>query len=390
MASYEDVVSRLLTQSHRVHPERVAPLLAEMLPQLGMNDVALYVTDLEQRLLVPVPGAGLPKRERLDIDDSPGGRAFRTELTVESEVADGGGTGTFRMWVPLLDGAERLGVLAVTAVPDQVTRRRAGDVASIAAAMVVGKQPYGDGLVQARRLREMTIAAELRWDSLPPLTYCNDLVEISALLEPAYEIAGDTFDYALNGDIAHLAVLDALGHGLEASRIANLAVAAYRNARRRESDPEDIFRFMDEIVSSAFGSEKFVTGHLARLDTRNGCFNIINAGHPVPMLLRDESVTDLPVDPCLPFGLGGVPSCQAEFSLKSGDVVLFYTDGVTEARAPDGDLFGPERLASIFREIADEGPLAETARRLAHAVLDHQEAQLQDDATLMLVRWKGP
>jgi serine phosphatase RsbU (regulator of sigma subunit) len=75
-----------------------------------------------------------------------------------------------------------------------------------------------------------------------------------------------------------MAVLDALGHGLEASRIANLAVAAYRNARRRELGPDAICSYMDEIVSLAFGSEKFVTGHLAMLDTRNGHFNIINAG----------------------------------------------------------------------------------------------------------------
>jgi hypothetical protein len=185
MASYEDVISELLRQSHRVHPERVAPLLAEQLTGLGMIDAAVYLTDLEQRLLVPVPGEGLPEREPLDIDDSLGGRAFRTEMTVDGEVLWADDPATLRLWVPLLDGADRLGVLAVTALADEVTRRRAGDVASIAAAMVVGKQPYGDGLVQTRRLREMRIAAELRWDSRPPFTYVNDLVEISALLEPA-------------------------------------------------------------------------------------------------------------------------------------------------------------------------------------------------------------
>jgi serine phosphatase RsbU (regulator of sigma subunit) len=108
------------------------------------------------------------------------------------------------------------------------------------------------------------------------------------------------------------------------------------------------------------------------------------------MVLRDMLVTDLPVDPRLPFGLGDVPSCRAVFSLKSGDVVLFYTDGVTEARGINGELSGPERLAELFKETADDGPLAETARRLVHAVLDHQQAQLQDDATIMLVRWEGP
>ena len=178
MEAYEDVISELLRRSHRVHPERVAPLFAEQLPRLGMDDVALYLTDLEQRFLVPVPGLGLPEREPLDIDDSVGGRAFRSESTIDGEVVRAGDPATIRLWVPLLDGAERLGVLSVTAVATDVTRRRAGDVASIAAAMVVGKQPYGDGLVRTRRLREVQIAAELRWDSLPPLTYGNELVQI--------------------------------------------------------------------------------------------------------------------------------------------------------------------------------------------------------------------
>jgi hypothetical protein len=389
MEPYETVVSELLRRSHRVHPERVAPLFAEQLPQLGMNDVALYLTDLEQRLLIAVPGEGLPEREPLGIDDTAGGRAFRTETTVLATAVCPSGPPTVRMWVPLLDGAERLGVMAVTAFDDEVTHRRAGDLASIAAAMVVGKQPYGDGLVKTRRTKEMHIAAELRWDSLPPLTYANDLVEISALLEPAYEVAGDAFDYALNGDIAHVAIFDAMGHGLEASRIANLAVAAYRNARRRGAMPDEMFSYVDQVVGSAFGPEKFVTGHLATLDTRNGNLTIINAGHPHAMLLHDHQVSDLLVEPCLPFGLGSVASSRAEFSLQRDDILLFYTDGLIEARDRNGDMFGAERLGELFRQAAGVGPLAENARRLAHAVLAHQQGELQDDATLMLVKWKG-
>jgi serine phosphatase RsbU (regulator of sigma subunit) len=389
MDSYEAVISELIQRSHRVHPERVAPLLAEQLPRLGLDDVALYLTDLEQRLLVAVPGPGLAERAALDIDDSLGGLAFRTEQTVFGEVVGAGERPAVRLWVPLLDGAERLGVLAVTAVADEVTIRRAGDLASIAAAMVVGKQPYGDGLVNTRRTHEMQIAAELRWDSLPPLTYANDLVEISALLEPAYEVAGDAFDYALNGDMAYLAIFDAMGHGLEASRIANLAVAASRNARRRGSDLDGIFRYVDQIVGSAFGPAKFVTGHLATLDTRNGHLSIINAGHPHGMLLRGAGVVALPVEPRLPMGLGDLVSNRAEFSLQGGDVVLFYTDGVIEARTHDGDMFGADRLARLLGQTAGGGPLAESARQLGHAVLDHQKGELQDDATLMLVRWNG-
>ena len=103
---------------------------------------------------------------------------------------------------------------------------------SITAALVVSKSSYGDNLVLTRRLRDMDLAAEMRWSMLPPLTFTNDRVALAGMLEPAYEIAGDAFDYAVNGDVAHVAIIDAMGHGLEASRMANLAVGSYRHSRR--------------------------------------------------------------------------------------------------------------------------------------------------------------
>lgn len=173
MASYEDAISDLLAASHRIHPERIAPLLAEHLPRLGMEHVALYLADLEQRVLVPVPGDGPADRDPLSIDGTLGGRAFRTETMLDgadgadgADVADVAGT-RVRLWVPLIDGAERIGVMAVTVEnPDERLRRRARNAASIAAAMIVGKQPFGDQLVLIRRRQPMELAAEMRWDSL--------------------------------------------------------------------------------------------------------------------------------------------------------------------------------------------------------------------------------
>jgi serine/threonine protein phosphatase PrpC len=389
MASYEDVISDLLKASHRVHPERIGPLLAEQLPRLGMRDVALYLADLDQQMLVCVPGEGLPERTPLSIDNTDAGLAFRTETAVDGEQVGTVDAPAIRLWVPLIDGAERLGVLAVSGVADKLLRKRAWDVASLAATMIVAKQPYGDGLVNIRRQQDMRIAAELRWDALPPLTYVNNQVEISGLLEPVYRIAGDTFDYALNDNLAHLAVFDAMGHGLEASRIANLAVACYRNGRRRGLTLEDLFSLIDETVSSAFGPEKFVTGQLATLDMAIGQLEVLNAGHPPPILVRGNEAVAVAAEPSMPFGLGDLPSRRTRLPLEDHDVILFFTDGVIEGRAPDGELFGWDRLAKILVEALKEGPLAESARKLAHAVVEHQRGELQDDATLLLVRWKA-
>jgi len=377
------VLGSLLEASHRLPPDEVPPTVASHAAAMGMADAALYLVDLDQRLL-----AGLAGEDHLEIDATVAGQAFRTEQVTE-EPAPGG----VRLWVPLMDGAERVGVLGVTIEQaDADTRRRARHVASIAAELIVSKSSYGDNLVVARRLRDMDLAAELRWATLPPLTYTSDRVSISGLLEPAYEIAGDAFDYAVNGDVAHLAVVDAMGHGLEASRMANLAIASYRHSRRRGLDLIGTFRAMDGIIADQFGPERFVTGQLGRLHLDSGRLAWVNAGHPRPLLLRGGELPDeLRGETCLPFGLGSVPAEAAEVRLVPGDIVLFMTDGVLEARSPEGHLFGRSRLARLLVEAVASGDVpAEMMRRLCHSVLDHQRGRLQDDASLLLVLWSGP
>ncbi|MDQ3898531.1 MAG: serine/threonine-protein phosphatase, partial [Actinomycetota bacterium] len=298
-----------------------------------------------------------------------------------------------RLWVPLMDGADRVGVLGVTvAAVDQVTIDRALHIASITAGLVVSKSAFGDTLVLTRRRRETDLAAEMRWSMLPPLTFTNDRVAIAGMLEPAYEIAGDAFDYAVNGDVAHMAIIDAMGHGLEASRMANLAVGSYRHSRRHGMDLVQTFTAMDAVVADQFGLERFVTGQLATLDLAGGRLEWVNAGHPRPLLLRGRRpIEDLACETSLPLGLGSVPVQVAEVSLEPGDSVLFLTDGVIEARSPDGDLFGRSRLSRLWADAATSGEVpAEVMRKLGHSVLDHQKGRLQDDATLLLVVWTGP
>ena len=92
----------------------------------------------------------------------------------------------------------------------------------------------------------------------------------------------------------------------------------------------------------------------------------------------------------MPLGLGGPVIEIATEPVQPGDRVLFYTDGITESRSPDGSFFGRERLADFLVRAALEGiPVAETARRLSANVLDHVQAGLNDDATLLLIEYHG-
>jgi serine phosphatase RsbU (regulator of sigma subunit) len=93
----------------------------------------------------------------------------------------------------------------------------------------------------------------------------------------------------------------------------------------------------------------------------------------------------------VPFGLGTGVLTVGEEILQPGDWLALHTDGVTEARDAAGAWFGEDRLADFLtREVAAGRPPPETARRLVHAVLDHQGGLLQDDASVLLARWLPP
>jgi serine phosphatase RsbU (regulator of sigma subunit) len=213
---------------------------------------------------------------------------------------------------------------------------------------------------------------------------------ISGLLAPAYDLGGDAFDYGVDHEVARIAVFDAMGHGLEAGLLATVAVAAYRNSRRRRLKLAETVAAIDEAIAARFGPERFVTAVVAELELHTGCFRWIRAGHPAPLLLRGSKVVKtLWGDDGLPLGLGS-PGDEAEESLEPGDQVVFYTDGVTEARSSDGTFFGVKRLADLIsRASAGGNPPPETLRRLVHSILDHQAGDLQDDATAVLVEWNG-
>jgi len=380
----------LLESGHRLAPDDVAPTVAAHMAMQGMTDVTVYLVDLDQRVLVPLASGETAPTAPLDIDGTSAGQAFRMQQTVLEPAPDQTGT---RIWAPLLDGADRVGVLVTTvAHADEITADRVMHMASVTAGLVASKSSFGDNLLLTRRLRDMDLAAEMRWSMLPPLTFTNDRVAITGMLEPAYEIAGDAFDYAVNGDMAQLVIVDAMGHGLEASRMANLAVGSYRHSRRRGLDLEATFAAMDLVVGEQFGAERFVTGQLVRLDLATGRLTWVNAGHPRPVLWRGGApADDLHCETSLPLGLGYVPAEVAQLSLEPGDGVLFLTDGVLEARSPDGEFFGRDRLVRMWAEVAADGqPPPEVLRKLCHGVLDHQHGRLQDDATLLMVVWAGP
>ncbi len=389
-AMVAEALSVLTLSGHDTHPDDVPRLIADAAALLGARNVAFLIVDLRQLVLIPLgtgPRGSVVEGEPVAIDGSIAGRAYRSETMVSTAV-DGG----VELAVPVNDSATRLGVLCLTFdVVDPGVERAVKAFASMVGEYVVAKTRLGDRLLVARRRQRVTLPAEMRLALLPPLTFYSPWLTISGLLEPAYDIAGDAFDYALSGDIAHLAVFDAMGHGLRASRMANLAISTYRNTRRAGADLAEMYVAIDEAFVDQFDDYVFVTGILATLDLTTGALRVLNIGHPLPLLLRDGRVVHaLDCPPTVPAGLGGPVNAIAEHRLQPGDAVVLYTDGVTEARATSGEMFGLDRLSDhIGRAVAAHEPPAESLRRLMAGILEHHEDRLQDDATVLFAHWLG-
>ena len=381
-----ELLGYLLEASHDLAPDDLVAAVTRAGQAVDASDAAIYLVDYEQTRLVPLPNG--TDRAPLEIDATVAGRAFAAIAAQEVDTGSGR-----RLWLPLLDGAERLGVLGLTvpAVDDGVWVR-CGWLATLVAELLMSKGQYTDAYFLARRRRPMSPAAEMQWRLLPPLTFVTPRVVIAGLLEPAYEVAGDAFDYALNGDTAHLAVIDPVGHDLTASVLAAVTVGSYRHSRRAGLDLADTYAAMDQTIAGQFGGERFVTGQLAQLDCATGQLQWLNAGHPLPLLVRRAKVVDtLACRPVPPLGLGVAQPEIATAALEPGDRVLFYTDGVTEGRNLAGEPFGEARLADLLVRATLAGqPAAETMRRLAHAILAHQGRTPRDDATMIFLEWPGP
>jgi serine phosphatase RsbU (regulator of sigma subunit) len=380
----------LLDAAHLTAPERLTELLIRHAAPVGITDVTVYLADLRHVALVPLESRERGEKPVLRIDATLAGRAFRTLTEVNARQDDG-----HRVWLPLIDGTVRLGVLELTMDShgdlSQTTLARCRILAQITGLLIISKGPYSDTFARLRRREPMDLSAELEWALMPPQTVATGQVVVTAALEPAYRVGGDAYDFSLVHDEVHLSLFDAAGHDLTAGMVASIAMAASRNTRRSGGHLTDIALLADHALAQQNLDERFVTAILGVLDLLTGRLTWVNCGHPPPLLIRHERVVkELSRPPGPPIGLldGEVPDVHTE-NLEPGDRLLLYTDGVVEARTADGDLFGLQRLAdAIIRTTAAGITAPEALRRLVHGLLAEHADRLTDDATIMLVEWR--
>ncbi|MGW1805801.1 PP2C family protein-serine/threonine phosphatase [Streptomyces sp. NPDC002078] len=381
----ESRLEELIVEAQTALPIELPALAHRCASALDLDSALIYLVDLQQRQFIPLDEA----LEPLSVADSSAGWAYRTLSPRVADSDDG-----VIIWMPLVDGAERLGVLAVrTDSPDEARMRRSRMLAHLLAMLITSKRAYSDWLAARIRTATMGLPAEMLRAFLPPRTIGSRRCVSTAVLEPAYDVAGDAFDHSVVKNVLHAMILDSMGHDLASGLTTSVAMAAARNARRGGGGLADVVGSVDQALAQWL-PDHFCTGVLCRLDAITGVLRWVNCGHPPPLLIRSERVVHGALDspPQPPIGLAGelAPADRQvrETTLEPGDHVLLYTDGVVEARDANGVEFGLDRFTDfIIRSSAAGQRPAEVLRLLIHALLDHQRNQLRDDASILLFEW---
>jgi serine phosphatase RsbU (regulator of sigma subunit) len=395
--------------------EAVEAVTRELGLALGATTVSFLIADFSGRALVRlahVPldqgaargtsDARLGRGERraaeesatvLPFDGGPEEQAVRTQtVQVLAPRNPQGGAAPSTQWrvlAPVTERGESIGLLELhlPAEPCPETVGEIGRFAHLLAFVVVANARHTDLFEWGQRSRPFSLSAEIQQRLLPgPRTCEAGAFTLSAWLEPAATIGGDTFDYSLARDLLHLSVTDAMGHGVAAALTATLCVGTLRGTRRQgvsllEQAVSTNLALAEHAASK--GSDDFVTGILGRLDLRTGSLALINAGHVPPYLARDSHVEPLGLPVDLPLGL--FPDSRyggTRLALSPGDRVVIVTDGMLERTAADLDL--PRGI----RETRALHP-REAVRALADRALEVTGHALSDDATVLCLDWHG-
>jgi sigma-B regulation protein RsbU (phosphoserine phosphatase) len=246
-----------------------------------------------------------------------------------------------------------------------------------------------DGRAARRRdhkqQREAEEARLIQRGLLPTATPLVPGIDLSVTWLPADGVGGDCFDTLGFGNVLGISIADIAGKGLPAALLMSNLQAAVRAFAQDAVSPASINNSINRLLCRNMASGRFATFCYARIEPSAGRIVYSNAGHNPPILIRADGAVEELSDGGMVLGIfPDVTYDQAEMTLGRGDRLLFYTDGITEARSPEGDEYGEDRLAT-----AASGVRAKGADAIKDAVLADVNAftdgRFEDDATLIVV-----
>jgi phosphoserine phosphatase len=247
-----------------------------------------------------------------------------------------------------------------------------------------------DSLEKVRLEQSLELARAIQQDLMPRVPSIPGW-DLAGWYGPAEHTGADFYDFLRVGKGLALVVGDVTGHGIGPALITASAQGSLRTSLRLNPDPGEVVTLLNQDLCERIEDGRFLTLFLARLDGE-GVVHALNAGHTPPCLWRAGERSIVTIErsgPALGMIADEVYSAHPPLTMRSGDVLLAYTDGLTEARAPgsEDDFFGDEGVKQVLAESAARDlPARDLCTRLAEAALAKSGGKREDDITVVVAR----
>ncbi|MFO7956151.1 MAG: SpoIIE family protein phosphatase [Candidatus Brocadiia bacterium] len=301
-----------------------------------------------------------------------------------------------RLLFPLRSGGRTYGLLYLDVAPASGPLPEREVWLVRLAAMEAGSRVARLRALETEHLRtrmetELDAARRIQLGLFPSTLQVDARLRVAAYNLPCVKVSGDYYDVLkLDDDRVLFVLADAMGHGLAAALLAANFQAGFRLARHLGHDLVQMHSVLNELVEANAGGSAFLTGVIGSLDLRDGALEMVIAGHPPPLRVREGSAE--PVSSAHGTGPWGMPASEEPHTVRTrlaaADTVLIYTDGVTDAFSPEGERYSASRLQDAVAANAWRAPQA-AAEAIAGQVVEWSSSALEDDVTLFGLNWLG-
>lgn len=238
-------------------------------------------------------------------------------------------------------------------------------------------------------LQEVELAAQVQRMFLPISRPSISGLEIAGMMQPVRGVGGDYYDYVkVNEHAIQIVIADVAGKGVPAALLMSATAAAVQLEASEKRDMLEVVNRLNNGIHSVSGGNRYVTLVLVDIDALNRSFRYVNCGHNPALLFQAKTRDLVPMNSsCFPVGMFDSVTCEIDRAdLATGDILVLYTDGITEAENSQGEEFGMERLSAVIRRdfsLSAEGlmdNIFQSAEDFCHGV------GFNDDATVLIVK----
>ena len=277
---------------------------------------------------------------------------------------------------------------------DEDEKRALGAFADYAAVALENAKLIKESITKERLESELDAARDIQSKILPDETPNYDELDVVPLFVPAFEVGGDYYDFfKLKNKKLGFVIADVSGKGISASYIMAEVKGIFESLSGVIEEPKELLIKTNDILKNSLDKKSFVTALYGVIDVKNGKVNFARAGH-MPLLVCSDGI----IKSLTPRGIGlGLDSNKIfsanidnmEFELNINDILILYTDGVTESQNGNDEDFGDERFKKIIVDNCDN-ELSDLSRKIFNEVsLFSKDKEQHDDITLVLFKWKN-